>query len=115
MGRENGVRVEFWGKKGECILGTGVIQKMVNDTDFQSPFLNNRERILENEIGFVIYNLQSNMLGDRIFDVTEESIRVIVSNNKTSFVARIEREDIGERFTLVIVNNLSDQILSCLD
>tara|TARA_Y100001934_G_scaffold254301_1_gene320045 strand:- start:1040 stop:1432 length:393 start_codon:yes stop_codon:yes gene_type:complete len=33
-----------------------VIERMMNDTDFQSPFLDNRERILESEIGFVIYD-----------------------------------------------------------
>ena len=28
----------------------------MKDTDFQSPFLGNRERLLENDIGFVIYD-----------------------------------------------------------
>ena len=41
---------------------------MMNDTDFQSPFLNNRERILENEIGFVIYDG---------FPVTEEHCLIV--------------------------------------
>ena len=29
----------------------------MKDTDFQSPFLGNRERLLENDIGFVIYDV----------------------------------------------------------
>ena len=29
----------------------------MKDTDFQSPFLENRERLLENDIGFVIFDV----------------------------------------------------------
>ena len=29
----------------------------MKDTDFQSPFLGNRDRLLENDVGFVIYDV----------------------------------------------------------